>query len=306
MIEALKPVGCCPHVLLVIGKGGVGKTTISLYLARQLSKRGKTLLLSLDPARHLRKYLADGAPGMEVSLISLEKEIEEIVSRHADLLRSLMPSLSAFNLDEVMDIVRYSPGAEEEVFLRKLLSAYRSKNEYIVIDTPPTGVTLRTLALSKLYVAWLDRLIQVRERIVALRYTIARTTRGEATIRDKALERLYQMREEYSWLERNLTSAESTSYVLVTIPEPLPMYEMEESLRFLRERMKLKPKLVVLNRVLPEDVAMRLGLLEAQRRYLKHIEALEINHAVVEHLERPLEALEDVDELERKIKVVVK
>ncbi|MEN2998972.1 MAG: ArsA-related P-loop ATPase [Acidilobaceae archaeon] len=306
MIEALSPMKCCPHVVMVIGKGGVGKTTVSILLARELSRRGRTLLLSLDPARHLEKYLANGAPGMEVSQVIIEKEIEDIVGRHADFLRALMPSLSVFNLDDVMDIVRYSPGAEEEVFLRKLLSAFRREHEYVVIDTPPTGVTLRTLALSRLYVAWLDKLIQVRERIVSLRYTIARTTRGEVEMRDKALERLYQMREEYSWLERKLSSAEDTSYVLVTIPEPLPIYEMEESLKFLRERMRVKPKLVVLNRVLPEDVALRLGLLEAQKRYMKQIEALDINHAIIEHLGKPTERLEDVDMLREKVRVRVK
>ncbi|MEM2158103.1 MAG: ArsA-related P-loop ATPase [Sulfolobales archaeon] len=45
------------HVVLVIGKGGVGKTTVSILLSLVLSNLGDTLLYSLDPAKHLIKYL---------------------------------------------------------------------------------------------------------------------------------------------------------------------------------------------------------------------------------------------------------
>ncbi|MCX8195696.1 MAG: ArsA family ATPase [Acidilobaceae archaeon] len=304
--EALKPMSCCPHVIMVIGKGGVGKTTMSIFIAREMSKRGRTLLLSLDPARHLSKYLERGAPGMDVGQVSVEKEIEEIVLRHSDLLKALMPSLPVFNLDDLVDVVRYSPGAEEEVFLRKLLWAYRSKYEYVVVDTPPTGVTLRTLALSRLYVAWLNRLIEIRERIVALRYTIARTMGRQAEMKDKALERLYELREDYGWLTSRLSSPDSTSYVLVAMPEPLPIYEMEETAKFLKERMGVRPKLLVLNRVLPEDVAKRLGVLEAQKKYEEQLKGYGVSYALVEHLGKPTEGLEDVEQLASKIRVVVK
>jgi arsenite-transporting ATPase len=39
-------------VVIVLGKGGVGKTTVSILLAGELSRLGRTLLASFDPAGH--------------------------------------------------------------------------------------------------------------------------------------------------------------------------------------------------------------------------------------------------------------
>lgn len=310
LVDALKPMSCCPHVVLVLGKGGVGKTTISIALARSLSRLGRTLLLSLDPARHLAKYLgvagedpAEVSEGLYVQQISVEREVEAVTSKYAELLRELMPSLSVYNLDSVTDVVRYTPGVEEEVFLRALSRVFRSSYSYVVVDTPPTGVTLRTIALPNLYLAWLDKLIEIRERIVSLRYVIARTLRREVELRDKALERLYEMRKEFQQLRDLLASHERTSYAIVATPEPLPMYELRESFSFLTQRIRNKPKLLVLNKVLPDSVARELGVLEFQRSSLEELASYGVRYAVVEHLGRPTESLADIEELEGRIKV---
>lgn len=305
MIEALSPMSCCPHMVLVIGKGGVGKTTISMYIARELSKRGRTLLMSLDPARHLEKY-AEGAEGgsLEILQVSVEEEIEAIASRHAALLRSLMPSLSVLNIEEVADTVRYSPGAEEEIFLRKLLWASRSDYSYVVVDTPPTGVTLRTLALSGLYLRWLSKLIEVRERIVSLRFSIARTLRKEASLEDKALETLYKMREDFEWLRSFLSSPERASYVIVAVPEPLPMYELDQTVKFLRDKLGTGPKLLFLNRILPDEIAERLGVGEAQRKYISQLLSYGARCALVEHIGRPTENFKDIEEVAKRVRLI--
>ena len=310
LVDPLKPMSCCPHVVLVLGKGGVGKTTISIALARSLSRLGRTLLLSLDPARHLAKYLGVGgedpkevSEGLYAQQISVEREVEAVTSKYAELLRELMPSLSVYNLDSVTEVVRYAPGVEEEVFLRALSRVFRSSYSYVVVDTPPTGVTLRTLTLPNLYLAWLDKLIEVRERIVSLRYVIARTLRREVELRDRALEKLYEMRGEYRQLRDLLASHERTSYVIVATPEPLPMYELRESFSFLTQRIRNRPKLLVLNKVLPDRVAQELGVLEFQRRSLKELASYGVRYAVVEHLGRPTESLSDIEDLEGRIRV---
>jgi arsenite-transporting ATPase len=310
LVEALKPATYYPHVVLVLGKGGVGKTTISIALARSLSRLGRTLLLSLDPAKHLAKYLGvigegptEVSENLHVQQVSVEREVEAVTSRYAELLRELLPSLTVYNLEGVTDVVRYTPGVEEEVFLRALARVFRSSYSYVVVDTPPTGVALRTLALPDLYLVWLGKLIEVRERIVSLRYVIARTLRREVEVRDRALERLYEMRAEFQQLRDLLASHERTSYVIVATPEPLPMYELRESYNFLIKRLGNRPKLLVLNRVLPDGVARELGVLDLQRRSLEELASYGVRYAVVEHLGRPTESLADIEELEGRIRV---
>ncbi|MEB3845447.1 MAG: AAA family ATPase, partial [Desulfurococcales archaeon] len=46
-----------PKLVIVMGKGGVGKTTLSILLAHELSRNNEVLLVSLDQAMHLLEYL---------------------------------------------------------------------------------------------------------------------------------------------------------------------------------------------------------------------------------------------------------
>lgn len=70
------------------------------------------------------------------------------------------PSLKVLNVDNVVDVVKYMPGTEEEVLLKIIMEVYESdKYKFVVIDMPPTGVTLRTLYLPSLYTIWLEKLI---------------------------------------------------------------------------------------------------------------------------------------------------
>ncbi|MCS7099562.1 MAG: ArsA-related P-loop ATPase [Sulfolobales archaeon] len=310
LADSLELRECCPHLVMVIGKGGVGKTTVAILIALELSRKGKTLLLSLDPARHIVKYLGlsredleEIEGGVHVKYVSVEKEVEKITSKYADLIRYLMPSLSVLNLDSVVDVVKYSPGVEEEVLLRKLEEALGSSYHYVVVDTPPTGVTIRTLILPRLYLMWLDRLIEIRERIVSLRYVIARTTGRKVDVRDRALLKLYEMRSEFKNLDSALSSESRSSYVIVATPEPLPMYELRETYEFLKKKLGVEPSLLVLNKVLPEELAAKLGVLDMQRSYLEELKSFGVSCAVIEHLGRPTESIHDIKALRGRVRV---
>lgn len=310
VVELLGHPATRPHLVVVIGKGGVGKTTISILFSLELCKHGKTLLLSLDPARHMSKYLNIGdrdyvvvLENLHVKQVSVDKEIAELTSKYADLLRDLMPSLAVLNIDNVVDTIRYSPGVEEEIFLKVMLEALRENYDFVVVDTPPTGITLRTLMLPRLYLAWLEKLIEVRERIVSLRYVIARALGRKVEMHDKVLSKLYELRKDFEFLNSFLSSNEKTSYILVATPEPLPMYELRESYRFLSEKISVKPKVLVLNRILPVQVASALGLVELQERYISEISSFGVSYLLVEHMNKPTETLEDILALRERIMV---
>ncbi|MEM1537941.1 MAG: hypothetical protein QXQ28_04100 [Candidatus Nezhaarchaeales archaeon] len=81
------------------------------------------------------------------------------------------------------------------------------------------------------------------------------------------------------------------------------MYELEETARFLADKLKVKPRLLLLNKILNEEAAGRLGVSDTQKRYIDTIRSHGVSYALVEHLGRPTESLMDVAELEGKVKV---
>jgi arsenite-transporting ATPase len=313
LTELLSPYTCCPHLVVVIGKGGVGKTTVSLLMGHVLSSVGKTLVVSLDPAKHLAKYVGEEVLNREKVLgenlvirqLDVEREVSKQASQYSDTLRYLMPSLSVLNLDDVVDVVKFMPGVEEEVFLRVLMDVYCNSNyEFIVIDTPPTGVTLRTLYLPVLYEAWIEKLIKIRERIVSLRYVIAKTLGREGEVRDKALSILLGMKERYTELMSRLRDSSRTSYIVVATPEPLPVYELEESIGFLRRKLGVSPKAIVLNKVLSPEQARSMGVEEQQEFFISKLKSFKTPIVLLGYLGRPTESFNDVKDLEGLVRVL--
>ncbi|MEM0085872.1 MAG: ArsA family ATPase [Zestosphaera sp.] len=314
IINLLKPIEGDPHVVMVLGKGGVGKTSTSILISSELRKLGKTLLVSFDPAKHILKYLNvsksaelfEVSDNFFVSQLDIEASAKELTSRYSSLISDLFPSLSVLNLEDITKALKYAPGVEEEVFLNWLSEAYNKKDfRFIVIDTPPTGISLRTLTLPKLYLLWLEKLINIRERIVSLRYVIAKTLGREIKVSDPALVKLYEMREKYNKVREALTNHSRTSFVVVTNPEPLPMYELREVLKFLSEELATTPKLLVMNKVLPEDVAVKLGAYEEQKTIIEEFMSLPGKSIMIPYVSNPPSKLEDILKL-REVVVVTK
>jgi arsenite-transporting ATPase len=130
-------------LVMVMGKGGVGKTTVAAAIAVALAKRGLPIhLTTTDPAQHIREMLASELPGLRVSFIDPKKEAQHYRDR---TLESARPTLSADKLALLQEELK-SPCYEElavfQAFSRIVISA---RKEFVVIDTAPTGHTLLLL-----------------------------------------------------------------------------------------------------------------------------------------------------------------
>ncbi|MCE4602143.1 MAG: ArsA family ATPase [Desulfurococcales archaeon] len=273
LIEVVRGKGGKPHIVIVIGKGGVGKTTVSIMLGDLLSRSGKTLIVSLDQAKHLVKYLSlkdthkvtriDG--GLHAVQFDLEKESRKFTAEYSRLLKQIMPGLKVLNVEKAADTIKNSPGFEEEVYLRYLETLYSNRDfDYIVVDTPPTGVTLRILNLPRTYMFWLGNLIELRTKIASLKYSISRVMGEKAEAKDPVLDKLYELRDRYQTLMKNLVDDSRTSYVLVATPEPLPVYEVEKTVHTLQD-LGASVTGIVVNRIIEDEMAKRLGVYEVQR-----------------------------------------
>lgn len=127
-------------LIMVMGKGGVGKTTIAAALAVGLVKRGHSVHLSTtDPAAHLTATLGATMEGLRVDRIDPKAETERYVGR-------IMTSRSK-DLDEAgLALLREdleSPCTEEvAVFHAFSRIVVEARSSFVVLDTAPTGHTL--------------------------------------------------------------------------------------------------------------------------------------------------------------------
>jgi arsenite-transporting ATPase len=130
-------------LVMVMGKGGVGKTTIAASIAVALADRGRPVLLTTtDPAAHVAETLPVAVPGLSVSRIDPFAEAR----RYRDeTYASRAPGLDAEHRALLQEELQ-SPCYDEVAFFVAFSKiVVRAKHELVVVDTAPTGHTLRLL-----------------------------------------------------------------------------------------------------------------------------------------------------------------
>lgn len=147
MVDALSASG--HGVIMTMGKGGVGKTTLAAALAAALTRRGHAVHLSTtDPAAHVSQSVAEDLPGLTVSRIDPAAEVarytEEVLTKAGSQLDDAGRAL----LEEDLR----SPCTEEIAVFRAFAQAVHGGREgFVVLDTAPTGHTLLLLDAAEAY-----------------------------------------------------------------------------------------------------------------------------------------------------------
>ncbi|MFW6077917.1 MAG: arsenical pump-driving ATPase, partial [Hyphomicrobiales bacterium] len=130
-------------LLMFMGKGGVGKTTMAAAVAAELAARGhEVLLTTTDPAAHIVETLGGDVPGLTVSRIDPARE----TARYRDhVMETKGKDLDAHARAMLEEDLR-SPCTEEIAVFQAFSRVIReSSRHFVVMDTAPTGHTLLLL-----------------------------------------------------------------------------------------------------------------------------------------------------------------
>ena len=208
--------------LLFTGKGGVGKTSIACATAVSLADAGKrVLLVSTDPASNLDEVLAteigmrptaiDGISGLEAINIDPAKAAYEYKERVVGPYRELLPESAIKSIEEQLSGACTVEIAAFDEFAKLLGDPeVTSEFDHVILDTAPTGHTLRLLQLPT---AWSDFI----------------TTNNSGTSCLGPLAGLTAQRELYERTVAALCDAGTTTVFLVSRPEKTSLAEADRT-----------------------------------------------------------------------------
>lgn len=254
------------RVILMTGKGGVGKTSVAAATGLRCAELGyKTLVLSTDPAHSLADSF-DQELGHVPAVISPNlwgaelDALMELEDNWGAVKRYITQVLQARGLEGVQaEELAILPGMDEIFALVRMKRHYdEGLYEVLIIDSAPTGTALRLLSLPEVSGWYMRRFYKPLQRMsVALRplvEPIFKPLVGFSLPDQAVMDAPYEFYEQIEALEKVLTDNAVTSVRLVTNPEKMVIKESLRAHAYL-SLYNVATDLVVANRIIPDTVS---------------------------------------------------
>ena len=248
------------------GKGGTGKTTSALASALCLAwfyPSKKILLISTDPAHSVgdslgmgvgaNKIRVDGVPNLEALEIDPAPLLKDFKKKYQKEINEIIQRAGFYGQINVKEFLSFSlPGMEEMMIFLHVAEKYKytwyqpQEADIIVLDTAPTGHTLRLLDMPIMMDEWIDVVDQsLMKYKTHPRLYASGSTYHEGDQVDQMVEKI---RSDFKAVREMLTNGEQTEFVPVLIPEVMAIEETEDLLRTLKEK-HIRINSIVINRV---------------------------------------------------------
>ena len=253
------------RVLLMTGKGGVGKTSVAAATGLRCAELGyKTLVLSTDPAHSL-------ADSFDLDLEHTPRQVQpnlwgaeldalmELEGNWGAVKRYITEVLQARGLEGVeAEELAILPGMDE-IFSLVRMKRHHDEGEYdvLIIDSAPTGTALRLLSLPEVAGWYMRKLYKPFQAVsAALRPLVEplfRPVAGFSLPSTEVMDAPYEFYEQLVELEKVLTDTATTSVRLVTNPEKMVIKESLRAHAYL-SLYNVGTDLVIANRIIPDTV----------------------------------------------------
>lgn len=265
-------------LIMVGGKGGVGKTTCASAIALKLAMDGKRVLaISSDPTPSLSDIFEVPIGSEEVRiteqypLYGLEISSDVVLAKWKERFGGeIYEVISSFaNVDyDFVDYIGTAPGIEEEYMLSFIIELVESgKYDVVVWDTAPAGHTLRLLRLPHLFLKHMEAATKFYMNMYGYLEKLKDAVRLKASKRS-LLEIIGSWEALSERIVDFIRNEKITKYLIVTIPEALGVKLTERVIAEFRENM-LKVENIVVNYVVKEaDCAFHRTRKEMQGYYL--------------------------------------
>jgi arsenite-transporting ATPase len=253
------------RLILMTGKGGVGKTSVAAATGLRCAELGyKTLVLSTDPAHSLADSF-DMELGHDPRLVrpnlwgaELDALIE-LESNWGAVKRYITEVLQARGLDGIeAEELAILPGMDEIFGLVRMKRHYdEGTYDVLIIDSAPTGTALRLLSLPEVGGWYMRKFYKPFQGISAalrpLVEPIFKPIAGFSLPTNEVMDAPYEFYEQIEALEKVLTDNTQTSVRLVTNPEKMVIKESLRAHAYL-SLYNVSTDLVIANRIIPDSV----------------------------------------------------
>lgn len=244
------------------GKGGVGKTTMAAATALASANEGtETLVVSTDPAHSLSDTFETDVPSRparireDIPLWGVEIDPEDAVEQ-ADLFGQggAGPMGGMGEMGELLGMdgdgggPGMMPGADEAAAMQLLLEYMDDERfDRVVVDTAPTGHTLRLLDLPELLDSMVGRMMQFKERLGGMMGSMKGMFGGDEA--GQGMGDLDQLKAQVRRLRGVLRDPSRTDFRIVMVPETMSVHESTR-LRSQLDAKGIPVSTLVVNRVM--------------------------------------------------------
>ena len=243
-------------LILLGGKGGVGKTTCALSTSFYLAQYAKILVISTDPAHSLSDSMGQdigneikevrSVKNLSALEINAEKAFSKFKLQYENQIKKILDTSTYLDHEDINSLFDLTiPGIDEVMGFKTIADLIEeAKFDKYIVDTAPTGHTLRFLTLPHLLDEWIKVMAKMRWK-----YRCILTSFNNKYYPDEGDDFLVKLKKTVKRINSLFQDSQKCEFIPVTMPEDMAISETERLVETLSKN-KIKVKQLVVNNVL--------------------------------------------------------